>query len=73
MGRRGSRPPRARREGSGQRLDVTVSKGWVTLKGDVEWQYQRQDAERVVRRFAGVKGVTNLIIVRPRVTPTDLK
>src|SRR5688572_28211589 len=55
------------------RLDVTVSKGWVTLKGDVEWQYQRQDAERVVRRFAGVKGVTNLIIVRPRVTPTDLK
>ena len=29
------------------RLDVTVSKGWITLKGEVEWQYQRQDAERV--------------------------
>src|SRR5438309_8610882 len=28
------------------KLDVTVSKGWVTLKGDVEWQYQKQDAER---------------------------
>src|SRR5258708_4666570 len=43
------------------RLDVTVAKGWVTLKGEVEWQYQKQDAERVVRRLTGVKRVTNLI------------
>jgi osmotically-inducible protein OsmY len=56
-----------------ERLDVTVSKGWVTLKGDVEWQYQRSDAERVVRRIQGVKGVTSLITVKPRVTPTELK
>jgi osmotically-inducible protein OsmY len=55
------------------KLDVTVSKGWVTLKGDVEWQYQKQDAERVVRRIQGVKGVSNLITVRPRATPEDLK
>jgi osmotically-inducible protein OsmY len=54
-------------------LDVTVSKGWVTLKGSVEWQYQKNDAERVVRRLTGVKGVTNLITVKPRVTPSDLK
>ncbi len=54
-------------------VHVTVSKGWVTLKGEVEWQYQKQDAERVVRRLLGVKGVTNLIGVKPRVTPTDLK
>jgi osmotically-inducible protein OsmY len=54
-------------------LDVTVSKGWVTLKGSVDWQYQRDDAERVVRRLTGIKGVTNLITVKPRVTPTDLK
>jgi len=32
------------------KIDVTVSKGWVTLKGEVEWQYQKEDAERVVRR-----------------------
>jgi osmotically-inducible protein OsmY len=56
-----------------EKLDVTVSKGWVTLKGEVEWQYQKQDAERVIRRLMGVKGVTNLIIVKPRVTPSDLK
>src|SRR5438309_7370098 len=55
------------------KLDVTVSKGWVTLKGDVEWQYQKQDAERVVRRLSGVKGVSNLITVRPRLTPSELK
>jgi osmotically-inducible protein OsmY len=55
------------------KLDVTVSKGWVTLKGEVEWQYQKEDAERVIRRLQGVKGVTNLITVKPRVTPTDLK
>jgi len=54
------------------RLDVTVSKGWITLKGEVEWQYQKEDAERVVRRLAGVKGVTNLIIVKPRLTPAEL-
>jgi osmotically-inducible protein OsmY len=55
------------------KLDVTVSKGWVTLKGEVEWQFEKQDAERVVRRLSGVKGVTNLIVVRPRVTPSELK
>jgi osmotically-inducible protein OsmY len=55
------------------KLDVTVSKGWVTLKGQVEWQYQKQDAERVVRRLSGVKGVTNLITVKPSVTPSAIK
>jgi len=56
-----------------EKLDVTVSKGWVTLRGEVEWQYQKQDAERVVRRLQGVRGVSNLIVVRPRLSPTALK
>jgi osmotically-inducible protein OsmY len=56
-----------------EKLDITVSKGWVTMRGEVEWQYQKEDAERVVRRLAGVRGVTNLITVKPRVTPSDLK
>jgi len=55
------------------KVKVTVSKGWVTLRGEVEWQFQRQDAERVVRRLSGVKGVTNLIVVKPRATAQDLK
>lgn len=53
-----------------ERLDVTVSRGWVTLQGEVEWQYQRRAAERAVRRLSGVRGVTNLIALRPRITPT---
>jgi osmotically-inducible protein OsmY len=55
------------------KVQVTVSKGWVTLKGEVEWQYQKQDAERVVRRLLGVKGVSNLITVKPRANPSELK
>jgi osmotically-inducible protein OsmY len=55
------------------KVQITVSKGWVTLKGDVEWQYQKEDAERVVRRLSGVKGITNLISVKPRTTPSELK
>jgi osmotically-inducible protein OsmY len=55
------------------RIQVTVSKGWVTLKGEVDWQFQKQDAERAVRRLTGVKGVTNFITVKARPTPAELK
>jgi osmotically-inducible protein OsmY len=55
------------------KVKVAVSKGWVTLDGEVEWQFERDDAERVVRRLTGVRGVTNLIKVKSRPTPTELK
>jgi osmotically-inducible protein OsmY len=51
------------------RIEVTVSKGWVTLKGEVEFGFQRADAERVARRVMGVRGVSNLIVVKPRKKP----
>jgi osmotically-inducible protein OsmY len=51
-------------------VKVSVSGGWVTLRGEVEWGYQRTEAERVVRTLAGVKGVTNLVTVRPRTGPS---
>jgi osmotically-inducible protein OsmY len=56
-----------------ERIKVTVSKGWVTLEGDVEWQYQREAAEMAVRYLTGVQGVINLITIRPRVSPEDVK
>jgi osmotically-inducible protein OsmY len=56
-----------------EKVEVTVSKGWVTLEGEVEWKYQKEDAERVVRRILGVKGVSNYLVVKPRVTPGELK
>ena len=43
------------------------------LQPEVEWQYQREAAERDVRRLIGVKGVSNLVKVAPRTTPSDLK
>ena len=52
---------------------VTVSKGWVSLKGHVEWQYQKHDAERVVRRITGVRGVTNMLVVMPRLAAIELQ
>ncbi|MEV1288577.1 BON domain-containing protein [Micromonospora sp. NPDC049679] len=53
-----------------ERLDVTVARGWLTLKGEVEWEFQRRAAERSVRRLSGVRGVTNLIAVKPRINPS---
>jgi len=55
------------------RIDVTVSRGWVTLKGEVDWQFQKGEAERVVRRLWGVRGVTNLITVKSTPAPSELK
>lgn len=55
------------------KIQVVVSKGWITLKGDVEWQFERREAERAVRNIRGVKGVTNLIVVKPPVAPSEIK
>src|SRR5258705_10680440 len=48
-------------------ITVTVSKGWVTLEGEVDWEFEKEDAGRVVRRLTGVRGVTNLITVKPHI------
>jgi osmotically-inducible protein OsmY len=52
---------------------VVVDKGWVTLEGEVEWNYQREEAERAVRGLKGVKGVINTIQLKPTVTPVEIK
>jgi osmotically-inducible protein OsmY len=54
-------------------IGVVVRDGWVTLEGSVEWNYQRERAAQVVRRVRGVKGVTNLIELQPRVPPVEVK
>ncbi|BCJ41280.1 ornithine aminotransferase [Actinoplanes ianthinogenes] len=57
------------------RVKISVSGGWVTLRGEVDWDYQRQEAERVVRYLTGVIGVGNHITVRPSSgpSPEDLR
>jgi osmotically-inducible protein OsmY len=54
-------------------IEVTVSKGWVTLTGKVDWMFEKQDATRLMERLTGVKGVTNLLVVKPHVVPSELK
>jgi VCBS repeat-containing protein len=50
-----------------ERVIAAVSKGWVTLDGEVEWYFQKRAAEEAVRNLAGVRGVTNKITVKSRV------
>jgi osmotically-inducible protein OsmY len=54
-------------------IKVTAEKGWITLEGEVEWQYQKQTAESAVRYVKGVKGVINLISIKPQVQPSEVK
>jgi osmotically-inducible protein OsmY len=58
---------------SSEHIKVVVKNGWVTLEGQVEWQYQRQTAENAVRRLKGVKGVSNLIQLKPQAQPSEIK
>ena len=58
---------------SSENIKVIVKNGWVSLEGNVEWQYQKNTAETAVRRIKGVKGVINSIVLRPRVKPDEVK
>jgi osmotically-inducible protein OsmY len=51
------------------RIQISVTDGWVTLQGNVGWQYQKGASESDVSNLTGVKGVTNLITVTPKPTP----
>ncbi len=54
-------------------IKMTVRNGWITLEGNVKWYFQKESAESAVRDLKGVKGVTNLIMVKPPVSAQDVK
>ena len=54
-------------------VEVTVREGWITLEGEVEWWYQKNAAENVVQYLAGVKGVSNLITIKPKLAPAEVE
>jgi osmotically-inducible protein OsmY len=54
-------------------LQVTVSGGWVTLTGEVDWYYQKQLAEISVRKLSGVTGISNLIRIVGGTHSADVK
>ncbi|HEY3889933.1 MAG TPA: BON domain-containing protein [Caulobacteraceae bacterium] len=54
-------------------IKPVVKNGWVTLEGDAEWNFQRERGESAVRHVRGVKGVSNLIVVKPQAAPSEIK
>lgn len=56
-----------------RKITATVSDGWVTLEGVVDWGYQKNAAAAAVERVLGVKGVVNNISVKPVISPEDLR
>jgi osmotically-inducible protein OsmY len=54
------------------KVKVIVDRGWVTLQGLLEWDYQRQSAEKAVRALVGVVGLSNEIAITPRAAPADV-
>jgi osmotically-inducible protein OsmY len=54
-------------------VKVAVESGWVTLSGEVEWEYQRQSAVGAVRYLLGVKGVSDQIVIKPNISAPVVK
>ena len=55
-----------------ERIKVTVEKGWVTLGGEVDWNFQRRAVERLVRPLKGVVGISDNISIKTTAVPTNL-
>jgi len=55
------------------KIQLKVENGYVTLSGEVVWQYQRGLAEEDIRKIKGVRGVVNNVIVKPSVEPFEVK
>jgi osmotically-inducible protein OsmY len=58
---------------SSENIRVIAKNGWLTLEGEVEWNYARATAASVVKRVRGVKGVTNSIALKPKATPYEVR
>ena len=56
-----------------ENIKPVVQRGWIALEGTLEWQYQREQAERAVRFLSGVIGVVNGIRLAPKVAAQDVK
>jgi osmotically-inducible protein OsmY len=55
------------------KIKITVEEGFLTLEGEVNWQFQKSAAERAVQHLTGVKGVSNQISIKPKVAAIEVK
>jgi osmotically-inducible protein OsmY len=58
---------------SSENIKVVAKDGWLTLEGTVEWNYARDRAENAVKHVRGVKGVANLVTLKPKVAPYEIR
>lgn len=56
-----------------EKIKIKVESGWVTLEGEVEWKYQKDAIKTTVESIYGVTGISDLIIVSPKVSVQDVK
>ena len=56
-----------------EKIKVKVEKGWVTLEGEVEWDFQRNYSKSAVENLQGVVGISNNIHITPRLKSADIK
>lgn len=54
-------------------IKVTIADGWLTLEGQVHWEFQRNHAAQIVAQLTGVRGVTNNIEVKSPPSSADIK
>ena len=54
-------------------IKAKVEDGFVTLTGEVEWQYQKLAAINSIRYLAGIKGIYNNIVIKPKISVTAIK
>lgn len=55
------------------KIKVKVDNGWVTLEGQVDWEYEKVAVRTAIKNIAGIKGMANLIRIKPTTTPKDLQ
>lgn len=56
-----------------EKIKISVEDGTVKLEGEVEWEYQRSQAKSAIENLTGVRFVTNLVSVKPKVTPYEIQ
>jgi osmotically-inducible protein OsmY len=56
-----------------EKIKIKVEDGIVKLDGEVEWEYQRNNAKVAIENLTGVRSVINLITVKPKISPTDIQ
>ncbi|HEY2476244.1 MAG TPA: BON domain-containing protein [Candidatus Cybelea sp.] len=54
-------------------IEVSVSNGWITLSGSVDWQYEKEEAEVAVKYLSGVKGVINTLTIKSAPKVDDVR